>query len=559
MSEPGHRIAVAVRVAVGITFVAMTGCFSASDSDGRLVLAEQARIDSLADPATLTRAKQTPVENPPTDHGRWPSTLPTTQATPPATTRPMVELTIEQSVRMALEGNRSLVVQRYAPTLSKFAADASLAPFDPTLTSTISGSRSGLTIAPAVPDFNSITAQAGLQQFFVTGTTVGANLTGSYQGTQLYGDRRDAVGSLRAGLSVTQSLLQGASVEANLVSVRQAQLDVLTSQYELRGVAEQLASDTEQAYIDLELNYRELEIAENALHVAQSQLEETNALIHSGRNASSDRAAALSTVAQRQEGLINARAALEQSRLRFIRLISPRGPGGETAWDAQLHLTQPAMPVGLLEDADAHVRVALVYRSDLNQSRLQVERGNLDVVRTRNGLLPRLDLFATLGRTWYSHYPTAGGFSDPASYDVSAGLNFAYPLFNRAARAAHNSALATRDQSADAIANLTELIQFDVRSSYQEAVRSQQQIAATAATLAANDAALQVEQEKYRVGKSTSLLVSLAQQALLDSKNAQAVAIANYLKGLVDLYRIEGSLLERRGVVSLDYPPRVAR
>jgi outer membrane protein TolC len=50
------------------------------------------------------------------------------------------------------------------------------------------------------------------------------------------------------------------------------------------------------------------------------------------------------------------------------------------------------------------------------------------------------------------------------------------------------------------------------------------------------------------VGKSTSLLVAQAQRDLLSSRISETQAITNYLKSLIDLYRLEGSLLERRGV-----------
>jgi outer membrane protein len=539
--------------------VLAAGCSPASDADGRRVLLEQERLSSLSDPAVLTTAMQAPDESLPTDHGRWPgqpNISPSTQpASRAATTQPALQLTIEQAVLMALDQNRNLVVQRYAPRIAEYAEQASLAQYDPTLTGSASYSRSGLAIAPAVPDFQSINAQAQVQQFFATGTTVAVGLSTAYQGTHLYGDGRTATGSLRAGINVTQSLLQGAGLEFNLASVRQAQLDVLTSQYELRGVAEQLASDTEQAYLDCVLNQRELEIARNALQVAQIQLDETDAMIHSGRSASSDRAAALATVAQRDEELIDARATLDQTRLRFIQLINPSAENGSTAWDSDLKLNQPAVPVGPLDPVESHLQIARLYRSDVNQARLQVQRGDLQIVQTRNGLLPRLDVFASLGRTWYSHYPEETGYGDPTSYDATAGVNFAYPFFNRAALAAHHSAQASRDEAIGSLANLQQLVEFDVCSSYQEVLRAKQQISASAAAMSASEAALQVEQERYQVGKSTSLLVSVAQQQQLSSQIAKATAVAGYLKGLVNLYRLEGSLLERRGIVSLDYPP----
>jgi outer membrane protein TolC len=50
------------------------------------------------------------------------------------------------------------------------------------------------------------------------------------------------------------------------------------------------------------------------------------------------------------------------------------------------------------------------------------------------------------------------------------------------------------------------------------------------------------------VGRSTAFLVSQAQRDLLSSQIAEVRAVANYLKALVALYTLEGSLLERRGI-----------
>jgi outer membrane protein TolC len=52
------------------------------------------------------------------------------------------------------------------------------------------------------------------------------------------------------------------------------------------------------------------------------------------------------------------------------------------------------------------------------------------------------------------------------------------------------------------------------------------------------------------VGKSTSFVVAQAQRDLLVSRIAEVRALANYLKALVDLYRQDGSLLERHGIAA---------
>ena len=91
-------------------------------------------------------------------------------------------------------------------------------------------------------------------------------------------------------------------------------------------------------------------------------------------------------------------------------------------------------------------------------------------------------------------------------------------------------------------------MEVDVRTAYIEVDRTKQQIAATSVTRKFNEEKLRTETEKLRVGKSISFLVAQAQRDLLTSRIAEVRALANYLKALIDLYRQDGSLLERRGI-----------
>ena len=543
-------------------FLLLTACAD-NDPDRFLVHSEHTRFGVLDDPSNVTTASAAPV----IASGKWNG--PTTeQSNAVPSTQPTLELTIQQAVLMALDRNRDLVVQRFNPQITEFTEQGLYGQFDPLLTGTASAQRTWH--GPGQFDSKSIQGQAAIQQFFPTGTTVNAGVTYSDGGTHLYGDGRDAVTAVRGGVTVTQALLQGANVRVNLASIRQAQLDVVTSQYELRGFIETLAGNTETAYINFTLDRRVLDIAESALNVAQEQLDETDAMIASGRSAKSDRAAALATLEQRREDRINAKSSLEVARLQLLRFVN--GPSADLAggWRSQVKIVQPAVPVTALDDVDAHVRVARLYRADLNQARLQTERGTLSVVRTRDGLLPQLNLFATFGRTWYFHTPvsntggaatngntvtTIGGtvvfspnYANGGSYDAEVGLNLTYPILNRTAEAAFRSAIASRDQADRAVFNLEQQVDLDVRTAYEQAQRSQEQIAAATATLSARQAALDVERGRYRVGKSTSLLVSVAEQDVLNSQIDQATAVASYLNGLVALYVAEGSLLERRGL-----------
>jgi outer membrane protein TolC len=134
------------------------------------------------------------------------------------------------------------------------------------------------------------------------------------------------------------------------------------------------------------------------------------------------------------------------------------------------------------------------------------------------------------------------------NYDALAGVRFEYPIFNRDAKALHQRALLTREQAQDALENLSQLVEVDVRTAYIEVNRTKQQIAASSVTRMFNEEKFRTETEKLRVGKSTSFLVAQAQRDLLVSRLAEVQALANYLKALIDLYRQDGSLLERRGI-----------
>jgi outer membrane protein TolC len=188
-------------------------------------------------------------------------------------------------------------------------------------------------------------------------------------------------------------------------------------------------------------------------------------------------------------------------------------------------------------------------RPVLNQARLEILRGDLELVKTRNGLLPLMDLFITLGKSGYANsFGESVSNINKDSYDALAGIRFTYPFFNRDAKARHQRALLSQEEAQKALDNLLQLVQVDVRTAYIEVERTKQQIDASSVTRRFDEEKLRIETEKLRVGKSTSFLVAQAQRDLLVSRIAEVQALANYLKALIDLYRQDGSLLERHGI-----------
>jgi len=461
-----------------------------------------------------------------------------------------LEIGIQKAILLAMENNRTLVVERMNPEISRTFEKEELAIFDPLLGAEVSNrrsvadrlSRAGTSTESQIVD--AVTGSISLGTLLPTGTALELQGSTSYMDSSLYSDTFTAT---RLGVSVTQALLQGMDIRANLARVHQAKIDTLISEYELRGFTEILLEDVESKFWDYALAQRQIEIYTNSLNLAEKQMDEVQERINIGQLAETELAAAQAEVALRRENLINARSDLAKERLNLLRLLNP---SENVNWNRDIILEyETSLPSIELDDVEQHVQVALKMRPDLNQARLQIQQGELEVIKTKNGLLPKMDFFIAFGKTGYADTFNSSAnniFGD--SYDVTGGLIFEYPPISRGARARHSRAIISRQQLLEALKNLNQLVQVDVRSAYIEATRAREQIVATAATRNFQEEKLRTETEKFRVGKSTSLLVAQAQRDLLASQIAEIQAFANYLNALVALYRMEGSLLQRRGI-----------
>ena len=341
-----------------------------------------------------------------------------------------LNLSISSAVLLGLENNRSLLVQRFNPQIQSTQEQQALSVFDPILTGQIANRQSKITDGPirSRSTIQMNTADIGLEQYFSSGTSIGI-----FGSTDI--DEQTSVGEYgsRLGLTATQSLLRGYGSEVNLASVHQAQLDTRISEYELRGYVLTLVTQIEETYWSYILAERKIEIYTQSLDLAQKQLEQTEDRIEIGNLGASERAAAQAEVALRKEDLIDAHNALAVIRLTLLRLMNPPGAN---LWDRPIQLTSPpAASTEELAPVESYIAAALEMRPDLNQARLLLQRNELEVVKTRNGLLPRLDLFVTLGKTGYadSFGRTVGNLHQD-NYDVLAGLEYEFPPLNRAAR-----------------------------------------------------------------------------------------------------------------------------
>lgn len=460
------------------------------------------------------------------------------------------ELSLEEAVMLGLQNNRGLRVQQFTPEISGAFAQIERGSYDPELYASLSATEStseetARSTGQQFPvEARGSSAEVGIRQKLPTGTDIEASVSIVRDISNRAPEQQDA----RVGLSITQQLLQGFGPKVNLARIRQADLALQASIYELRGYTEALVAEIESNYWDLVAAERAVSVFRSSVDLAQQQLDTILSRIELGDLPKNESAAAQAELAQRKQELIDAQSELTSQRYALLQRIYPSMPIASTANLS----TRPEIdirPELILETIESHISLALQQRPEILEASELLERDQLETVVTRNGRLPKLELFINLGKSGYAD-TFRSSFNDikNSNYDANVGIEFSYALGNRQAKGADTVASSTYAQSEEALSNLRDLVRYDVLNSENELRRAHQQIDASIETRRFRKQALEAVQSRFEIGTATSLDVAQAQRDYLTSQTGLIRALADYQKANIRFYLAEGSLLERRGL-----------
>lgn len=459
---------------------------------------------------------------------------------------------------IGLSNNKSFDVQKFKPPITSLGEEVERSVFDPVSKTEVNTNRKKTNQESVGRGFS---ASTSVTELLPTGTTIDVLLsTGYAKGEtpvigQSSGDPfTDAATENKywttfTQISVNQALLKGAGLQANLANLRKARIETQISSYELTGLAQTLAGEIESAYWEYLLALMRVDIQEKGLALSSRLVRETRQRIKSGQKAEYEIYSLLAQESSTRQALSDAKSLQEKTRIRLLKLISP--PSFDL-WNRQLKLlTRPTLPPDSVEDLASHINVAMRMRPDLNQARLEEQKGTLEIVKTKNGLLPKLDAFLMFGRTGYSKnfdlslkdYGSGGG-----GLDYTARIQFEFPVMNRKAKADYNRSVLELARSRQAIDNLVQLAQQEVLLAYVEVKRAKDQIRLSDETIKYQLLKREAEIEKYRLGTSNAFTVAQAERETITSQLSAAQARIDYLRGLTQFYIADGSLLFRRGI-----------
>jgi outer membrane protein len=515
---------------------------------------------------------------------RGQTSTPTTAQQGGQTTAPAavakVSLTIEDAVKLALDRNLDIAVQRLNPEINDLSIATARAAFFPSLTSTVlaqgqttasTNSIAGGAAAAAVTN-DAANWNGGLAQNLRWG---GGNYSLSLNNTRststslvsLYNPSYTPLWNAQ----LTQPLLRNFSTDANRQQLQITKLNRDISDVQLKSTITNTVSNVRNAYWDYVFAIQSVDVAKESLGLANKQVEDNQTRVQVGTMAPIDVVQAQAQAASSLQNLVVAQATMRTAELALKRLIvnGTQDPN----WNATLDpVDRPEFRPEEI-DLDAAIRRALSQRTDLLTAQKDVQINDVTLKYLNDQTRPQADLVANYGLSGIggtqlirqgSGVGTAtnpvtgtipGGYTDSlaslfgASYPRwTVQLNFSYPLGLSAQSAQVARARVQLNQVQAQLKQIELQVATDLTNQAITIRSNAERVQAAQAARELAQRQLDAENSKFAVGMSTNYFVITAQNQLSTAQNNELQAILNYRKSLVDFDRLQQTTLTSQNI-----------
>jgi outer membrane protein len=505
---------------------------------------------------------------------------------PPPDQRPLRPLSLEECIRLALQHNFTLQIQRWNPIRFQYQVAGSYGYYDPVIS--VDATETEATTSgyydPAIGELPSATARTRRLNSQLSGTlpsglrydiaTTTRHQSGDastvYAGIPLLRPFETYEASTR--LTLTQPLLKNFWTDSGRTAIQVAKKDLKISELEFENQVRLVIRDVIRNYYELIYARELVKVREKALELAQALLAQNREKVRVGVLAPLDEKQAEAQAATSLADLLAARRQVAFQENLLKNLITDH----YESWYGQgIEPTDSLVAVPQVFDLRESWVEAVTKRPDLRMVRAELEKQGLIVRLNFNQLFPSLDIVGSYGISGVDtlsisrnpvhdpatsrlvgyarlYEPSLGGAWDGIlnqnnpRHSIGAVLSF--PLSLRAERNRYQQAKATLKQIELQVRQLEQSVRVEVDDAISQAESALQRVSATREARLYAEAALDAEQKKLDAGKSTSFEVLRLQRDLTAARSAEIRALADYNQALVNLYAAEGTLLERRRI-----------
>lgn len=496
-------------------------------------------------------------------------------ARPGQTSRQPIPASVEGGFRLSLDDAIALAVANNADlNISINAAEASLFTilqgqgiFDPLVSAAVTRSHSEQPATSQLVGANVQTADrtdfsASVSQLAPTGGVFSLGFTGNRTKTNSSFFFVNPSYTSGLTLSMNQPLLRNFGNKTTTWLIRIAKDTRDASYQDYLRVLESQVNSVEQAYWDLVYALQNLEVKKESLRIAQDLNRITKIKIDVGSLAPIDITQTEFGIATAEQDIITAEGFIGDAQDRLKRVLN----FDRTQWNVPIVPTDQvrAEKEKLQMQVEEGVRAALQRRPEVVAERYTVDLQRIRYDYWSNQVLPSLSLvgsYGTVGLGGTFIDPNTGtvlrsnGFGDAFS-DVlnrraknwSVGLNFSYPILNRAARGARGFAKYTYESEKARLTTIEQNVVVEVRAAARAIDTAQRQIAAAQKGRELAERNLDAEKKKFDNGMTTSFQVTQIQRDLSVARTVELQALAVFRKALAAYHLAVADNLDWKGV-----------
>src|SRR5699024_10977508 len=327
--------------------------------------------------------------------------------------------------------------------------------------------------------------------------------------------------SLRGSVSANLPLFSGFE---NLHALKSSRLDQKSKEESKERVREDIIFNTASNYLQFLLDKKFLEIDKENLEVSKKTLEQVKAQVDVGARHKVDLYNQQATVANNELDVVNARNAVQTSRLQLIQTLQIDPLKEYSFATPEIDSKQVRSQSYNLKQL---TETALHSRSDLQSEEFNIQSIKQQLSAARSRLYPTLSLSATLSSSYSELQPL--GFHDQF-FDInifrSIGLSLSVPIFDNLDR--RTSVETQRINYKNAKLNLENLrlqVVQEVNQAYNDYQSYYKQLQSSQKALKAAKRNFYSQKQRYEVGAGTLIELSDANAQYVEAQANRAQAL----------------------------------
>lgn len=449
-----------------------------------------------------------------------------------------VPLTLSECIRMAIQKNLSLSLQRFNPRIFESRVLAARGPFDLNFTTDHSYSE---TDSPSsntrYTTSRSNEHSVGLDQRIPFGTTFSVD--------QVFGNSMSTSNEFKDNysqsieFSATQPLLRNLGSKINLFTFKNAEFDLLISEADYQTNVDRTVTDVANAFFELLFAIENLKNRQLSLEYAQKISTQNQSRFEIGVMTKLDVSQANSEVASRQEAVFRAEREIRTRQNTLVLLVSD---------DFESWITRVIRPLPdevfskTPPPLESAFKNAINNRPDLLRMKKVAEKDSLAFDYRKNQTLPQLDLSGTYGYNGLGGNPQRS-IKDTAELNKdewSIGVLLKIPFQNRSARGAEQEAKLQQQQGLLEIKQKEQQILSEVDNAMGQVNTNEKRVESTLEAQSFAKETLEAEQEKLFAGSSTTFTVLRLQRDFVEAQTNALRAKTDLEKSLAELHRVQG-------------------